>query len=111
MDDHYKEVYFDKYCASCVHSDTLESEDPCFECLDEPVNVESHKPVNWKERKQKMNTDLSSHKLKKAHRNEVICGKRCRYSHMEREDYDSKTKEIFHRKPYGKIREEKEEIE
>lgn len=50
MDDHYKEVYFE-YCKSCVHSDTLESEDPCFECLDEPVNVESHKPVNWKERK------------------------------------------------------------
>lgn len=56
-----------------------------------------------------MNTDLSSHKLKKAHINEVICGKRCRYSHMEREDCDSKTREIFHRKPYGKIHEERKE--
>lgn len=50
MDDHYKEVYFE-YCKSRQHEDKEEWEDPCFECLDEPVNVESHKPVNWKERK------------------------------------------------------------
>lgn len=24
-----------------------ENEEPCFECLNEPENLHSHKPVNW----------------------------------------------------------------
>lgn len=45
-----KEVYFDQYCKTCEHSDKKEHETPCHECLDEPFNVNSHKPVKWSEK-------------------------------------------------------------
>ena len=48
--DGMKEVYFDKYCPTCKHQDLRETEDPCFDCLDEPVNQYSHKPVYFEER-------------------------------------------------------------
>lgn len=50
MEDIYKEVEFDKYCKSCAHSELAESEDPCDECLENPSNLYSRKPVNWKEK-------------------------------------------------------------
>lgn len=46
-----KEVFFDVYCPRCEHKGTDEN-DPkgaCWECLESPVNVDSHKPVNFKE--------------------------------------------------------------
>lgn len=43
----YKEVYFDNFCAQCVHKDKKEKEKPCNECLDEPVNEYSHTPVHF----------------------------------------------------------------
>lgn len=43
----YKEVYFDQYCKTCQHKDKKESADPCCECLYEPSNLNSHKPVRW----------------------------------------------------------------
>lgn len=46
MDD-YKEVYFDKYCKTCKHTKKKDTEEPCDECLDNPINLHSHKPVNW----------------------------------------------------------------
>lgn len=46
-----KEVYFDKYCKTCIHKGLPESEDPCHECLQNPSNVNSHKPVNHEEDK------------------------------------------------------------
>lgn len=49
--DEMKEVYFDQYCRQCKHVDCGETEDPCYECLDEPVNYCSHKPVYFEERK------------------------------------------------------------
>lgn len=42
-----KEVYFDNFCAQCVHKDNEENEPPCDECLAEPVNEYSHKPVKF----------------------------------------------------------------
>lgn len=45
-----KEVYFHEYCKTCKYSDKKEDESPCSECLEEPVNAHSHKPVYWKER-------------------------------------------------------------
>lgn len=45
-----KEVYFDQYCPKCVHKDVAESESPCDECLSEPVNQNSHKPVKYVEK-------------------------------------------------------------
>ena len=46
-----KEVYYDKYCPKCEHKDVSES-DPngkCWDCLDQPFNQDSHKPINFKE--------------------------------------------------------------
>ena len=46
-----KEVYFDKYCSKCVYKNKDEKDDPCDECLCNPSNENSHKPVNFKEDK------------------------------------------------------------
>lgn len=46
MDEKY-EVYFDQYCSSCKHFNKEDYEDPCNECLENPVNINSHKPVNY----------------------------------------------------------------
>lgn len=48
--DGYKEVYFDQYCSSCQYEKVKESEDPCYDCLNEPANLNSHKPVKYLER-------------------------------------------------------------
>ena len=44
-----KEVYFDKYCSKCEYKNRPESANPCWDCLDEPANVDSHKPLYFKE--------------------------------------------------------------
>lgn len=41
-------VEFDKYCDTCEHRDLKEHEDPCDQCLSEPVNEYSRKPVCYK---------------------------------------------------------------
>ena len=48
MDDDDKEVYFGQYCQTCKHETEPETCDACSECLENPVNTDSHKPVNWK---------------------------------------------------------------
>lgn len=48
MKDRYKEVFFDKYCKMCKYKKLKEHESPCDECLAEPTNLESHKPVRYK---------------------------------------------------------------
>lgn len=48
--ENYKEVYFDKYCKICKHEKLKEEESPCDICLEEPTNLESHKPVKWEEK-------------------------------------------------------------
>lgn len=49
MDSEYKEVYFDKYCSTCKHKPVKDDEEPCDECLSEPINLYSHKPIKWEE--------------------------------------------------------------
>ena len=44
-----KIVEFDKYCKTCQFKDLKEHEDPCHDCLNNPVNVNSKRPVNYKE--------------------------------------------------------------
>ena len=46
----YKEVRYDIYCPKCEHEKTPENEEPCYECLEESVNLHSHKPINWEEK-------------------------------------------------------------
>lgn len=48
MVNEYKEVRFDEYCETCKYESKKEDEDPCDECLNNPVNLYSKKPVNWK---------------------------------------------------------------
>lgn len=50
FDDTFKEVYFNIYCDTCKYKNTKEDDDPCDECLGEPVNLYSHKPVRWKDK-------------------------------------------------------------
>ena len=46
----YKEVYFHEYCKKCTHRKLKETEAPCDECLSEPINLNSHKPVRYDEK-------------------------------------------------------------
>lgn len=46
-----KEVYFNQYCRSCEYWNLEDADEPCNECLDNPTNLYSHKPVKWKEKK------------------------------------------------------------
>ncbi len=50
MEDHTKEVRFDEYCKKCEHFEKFDWEDPCNDCLNEPSNINSHKPVFFKEK-------------------------------------------------------------
>ena len=50
MEESYKEVYFDQYCKNCKHEKLKEIDDPCDECLNNPVNLYSHKPVMYEEK-------------------------------------------------------------
>ena len=45
----YKEVYFHEYCKKCKHVQVKDTDEPCNECLENPTNLYSHKPVNWEE--------------------------------------------------------------
>lgn len=49
----YKEVYFMDYCKKCKHEKLKETEEPCSECLAEPTNLHSHKPVRYEEKESK----------------------------------------------------------
>lgn len=48
--DGMQEVYFDEYCEKCKHALVKDTDDPCNECLDEPTNLYSHKPVKWEDK-------------------------------------------------------------
>ena len=49
MNEEFKEVFFDVYCGKCIHKNLADNEYPCDECLEEAINLYSHKPVNYKE--------------------------------------------------------------
>lgn len=51
MEEDYREVRFDLYCEACKYKDKAEEEDPCVECLEEPLNQYTDKPVKWEENK------------------------------------------------------------
>lgn len=50
MNNNLKEVYFNEYCKKCKHELKKEYETPCDECLNNPVNTYSHKPVKWEKK-------------------------------------------------------------
>lgn len=44
-----KEVYYKDYCKKCKYVKLKEHEDPCNDCLGQPYNYNSHKPIHFKE--------------------------------------------------------------
>ena len=38
-----------EYCKTCEHFKEKDFLDPCHECLNNPVNTNSQRPVNYKE--------------------------------------------------------------
>ena len=48
--NHEKFVNFRLYCPKCRFYELKEDEEPCNECLSYPVNVESEKPINYREK-------------------------------------------------------------
>lgn len=44
------EVNFWKYCPTCRHLECEESEEPCCDCLEQPVAQDSRKPVKYEAR-------------------------------------------------------------
>lgn len=46
-DEQYKEVYFHEYCKTCKHKDVKDQDEPCNTCLEDPINLYSHKPVKY----------------------------------------------------------------
>ena len=46
----YKEVHYHEYCKSCRHKNVKDTETPCNECLGEPINLNSHKPVKYEKK-------------------------------------------------------------
>ena len=51
MENNTKIVDFHKYCKTCKHSKKKDNEDPCDECLDNPTNTNTSRPVNWEEKR------------------------------------------------------------
>ena len=50
MQTETKIVSFEQFCKLCKYIDIAETEDPCNECLTTPANIDSHKPINFKEK-------------------------------------------------------------
>lgn len=42
-------VEFNKFCKTCKHKDLDEKYDPCHECLSNPINTGSIKPMKYEE--------------------------------------------------------------
>lgn len=50
MDEDYREVKYDECCKTCEYKDRAENEHPCDECLAEPLNLYTSKPMWYKEK-------------------------------------------------------------
>lgn len=47
MENNEKIVYYRVWCPRCKHRTLSEAQEPCHECMNNPVNINSHKPVNF----------------------------------------------------------------
>ena len=52
-----KEVNYYAYCDKCEYFEVDEGDDPCNECLTYFMNIDSHVPVNFKEKKGRKRND------------------------------------------------------
>lgn len=48
-------VDFNKWCPKCKHRNESEFDETsvCYECVESPINYDSHKPVLWEEDNEK----------------------------------------------------------
>ena len=44
-----KIVEFDEWCKKCKYYNLTEADDPCWECLCDPVNYATRKPTKYEE--------------------------------------------------------------
>lgn len=61
--------YIDKivdfeYCKKCKYEENAESEEPCHDCLNNPTNTYSHRPVHfeWEPKKSKKSKKVNKKK-------------------------------------------------
>ena len=47
----YRFIFFHEYCKKCKH-ERMQKMKALFECLNEPENLHSHKPVNWEAKRE-----------------------------------------------------------
>lgn len=52
MKYNYKVACFANHCPTCKYEAVKEEDEPCNECLDYPVNLNTDKPVKWEEKKE-----------------------------------------------------------
>lgn len=52
------------FCKTCKYEKLSESEDPCWGCLDNPINQDSRRPINYHERDNQIKT--KTNELKKS---------------------------------------------
>ena len=43
-------VRYDIWCQKCTHKNTKENDEPCDECLDNPVSENTERPIKFKEK-------------------------------------------------------------
>ena len=43
-------VRFDEWCDKCAHWKTKDEDEPCNECLCEPLNTNSKQPIRFEEK-------------------------------------------------------------
>lgn len=48
MDDDYTGYDFNDFCKICMYSDLLECEEPCCDCLENPIDLYSRTPTEYK---------------------------------------------------------------
>lgn len=46
----YKEVHFHEYCKTCKNRGVKNTDEPCNECLSEPTNLNTHRPVKYEKK-------------------------------------------------------------
>lgn len=43
-------VRYDLWCNKCKHKDIKENDEPCEECLSNPINLNTERPICFKEK-------------------------------------------------------------
>lgn len=53
-EQHTKEVYFHEWCPKCQYRKISEKDmlpdDPCWDCLNQGFDIDSHRPICFKEK-------------------------------------------------------------